>query len=350
MQAKAIVQLLSELLQEERLRSDLKGAYLIGSLTTGELSPHVGTSDIDILMIVVDSLDDHGCEELKAYLRSKVGERFFGLTGHLGLRCRYSRELGGFARYLALQGYHCNFATSLISPYEDGHLPPFFTKNSSSKDEFLCVLCECLWAEIRALALQGRDSVVVEYAAAKALLAYVNLLLVSHGIFFPTHRERIAAWVAQFRPKDEAALSHALEVKLGHSTSVNGLDFGYLLLRYRADAVERIDHLSNDFTGRFDSAQFWIGKGVALDRKRRLQVTLEISRTMITLLASREGTALSEIETTLTRMEDFSWPPLAELFSATQELPNKSLISRMNSFRVSESSYAKRDWGWFSST
>jgi predicted nucleotidyltransferase len=216
-----LAETLGGVLCSDEFRASLIAAYLIGSWSTGEASRQRGTSDIDILLVMHDSIDELACASVKAQIRSRIHDEPVVGEITLGLRCRYGPELARFTRYLALQGYHSTHAVSLVTPVDKTFELPGFSTQVLSREELLCVLAEWLWAEVRARALSQDDDLAIQFAHAKNLLAYLNLALISDGVFLPTHMERTTYWQHRNPEIDRELLEDALMLKLGTAECIS---------------------------------------------------------------------------------------------------------------------------------
>lgn len=326
------------------LGRSIRHAYLIGSQTTSEQSTRPGASDIDLLLVVDEDLDLHGQAQLRKRTAVTLGSSD-ALGGHMtGVRCRHEFELEFFVRYLALQGYHSDCAVSL---YHRDYLQtplPAFSNVSVSRQEYICILGECLWGEIRALAAKRSLAAHTSYGEAKSLLAYVNLLLTSIGIFLPTHGERVVAWSSLAPPDDRRVLAAAARIKKGETgTEDSAHAIQSLLPTYRETALQAVVAVQEEREG-FDPAQFWIGTHRELDKQQRLLATIEVCNALHKLLqeltATRHRRKLAGTEVLVP-----TFPPLELALSCPAGTALSTITARINRFRLGEAQPAWRDWG-----
>ena len=164
--------------------------YLIGSRTTSEASIQ---SDADFVLILKRPEDEFGCFQVAQRFRDAIKG---AMPCPAGVRCRCISEVPAFARYLMLQGYDPRFARRIgESNSASGGLHEAVA-DAAGRNEYICVLGEALWTEVR---LRGNHSNAgaAAYEAAKVCLMYLNTASIARGRFLPTNSARVAAWEAE---------------------------------------------------------------------------------------------------------------------------------------------------------
>ncbi len=297
-------------------------AYIIGSRTTHEFSAGSSSSDVDVLIVAPSGATLRRCFEIAHQVRAEVGPRF---EMHLGVRCRAPDELEGFARYLTLQGYHTDFAIEL----RQGSLPkeslprPIFEPVDLS--EYLCLLGESLWTELRFRSASTFEN--ASYLRAKTCLTYLNNVLIGLGRFIPTHADRVRYWNDTFG--DYPILEHALACKTGELN---------LLSSEVDDAIEDLRTRAINLAGKigprdsmFDATLFWLPAGEGSpDARMRKQSGI----------CAALGAALGS-RTSPSRTEAGFDNELYGLFSG----PEGTLVERLHHYRLKNSDESRRDWG-----
>lgn len=268
--------------------------HLIGSCSTGEFRSEPGTSDVDLLLTVEDGLSADCVAGQVSRLGQVLGRTRNVGTRH-GIRYRYVRELDGFSRYLALQGYAAESAMCVwsASGLPVGLPPP--DRSAPSGDEFVCVFLESLWADIRAGHLGAQVPAVQNYLHSKSLLSYANLLLIASGRFLPTHAARVEAFVGADGDGD-AALLTALRFKTGATPSTD-LDTTVMCARqsYRRRCLRiALSAVTGDHL-RLDPLQFWFDAEAPLAPAERLRAAQETCRSLFRLLLHGSNAPQGEV-------------------------------------------------------
>ena len=296
--------------------------YLIGSRTTGEASMH---SDADFLLVINRPADEFECFQVVQRFRDGIR----GATPYsVGVRCRRISEVPTFARYLLLQGYDTRFARRIS---ENGTPPGGLeeaTTEATGRNEYLCVLGEALWTEVR---LRGRrgNAEAAAYEAAKVCLAYLNVALVARGSFLPTNSARVVAWEAEHGCN--AGLRDALACKAGASREVSEALLE-CIARLRDLVLERVPDCKAP-AAHFDPAIFWLS--TPLDREfgaERAEEMMGICAYLYQLACGRTPTPRA------------ARAPL-ELHGACTTADGSWSTTAINGFRLRNSVESRRDWG-----
>ncbi len=310
--------------------SRISEVFLIGSATTKEICDTAGTSDIDLLLLVEPDTSEYECTYIKEQLRSRLQMGSLSCKP-IGLRCRYVHEMKGFSRYLALQGYHAPLSRSVYSAGKHVQLPDF-ERFGATRGEFLCVLGECLWGELRSQAVDRPATSVQTYLEAKNALAYLNLLLVGEGVFLATHAERVARFTAT-ECVGSRQLQFALEVKKGlaHQAEHHDLTSLIALLRHRAMDIAGSLKTSNEG---FNPMQFWSSPSEPEAAPPRYDQASRICDALASLVSGRQPTT---VQTSPSGFAGF----INSLSSASK----RAAVSGIHARRIKESKDSRRDWG-----
>jgi len=329
-------------------RQHIMAVLLLGSATTGEMCSRSGTSDIDLLLVMEDDIDEDGCFMLKEHLR-----KHFAVTQpetSLGLRCRYLQEMDNFSRYLALQGFHLPQAKILYVSDQAFDVSSTlylcdFPNHSATGAEFLCIFGECLWGEIRAKAHQGISGYADHYLEAKVLLSYLNLLLVTDGVFIPTHRERAACWKSLHPGKSYDIIEAAVAIKRGANVTATGQSITKETASLRTLCLEMIGvHRDCQKINPIetDPAIFWLPCNRPDHHSDRINAMRDICRMMY----SRISSSSIEAESTAS-----SWcrkhtnSEIATLIKYLSDVPLAALAKQLHVHRIQHSEVSIRDWG-----
>lgn len=310
--------------------SPVSHVFLIGSATTKEICDITGTSDIDLLLLVEPGTSEDECEHIKERLRTELQVGPFS-SKPAGLRCRYAHELKTFSRYMALQGYHSSLSVSVFSAGEQVQLPDF-ERFRATRGEFLCVLGECLWGELRSQAVDNPDTDVQIYLEAKNALAYLNLLLVAEGVFLPTHAERVAEWEATHCVGSrQLHVALAAKTGLGHKAERQDLTSLTAMLRQRAiDVVESLKRADDGM----DPMQFWSTfSGLDMTDSRHNEA-FRICDSLASLVSGRQPTT-----------RQISPSTCAGFINSLGLESKRAAVSRIHTHRITESQASRRDWG-----
>lgn len=327
-----------------RHRQHLLEVILLGSMTTGEMCRWQGTSDIDLLLIMRDEAVEDDCSEIKEDVRQLFSKRRCA-QNLLGLRCRYVGELAAFWRYLALQGYHSSYALPMC--INDGVFRniPDFQRQPARKEEFLCILGECLWGELRARARSRECPKKDSYYEAKVLLNYLNLLLVADGVFLPTHKERAHYWNESRRDGMTEIIVAAVEAKTGVS-----LERGWQQLRLGTDALRALalNRWSGCQTAEqgmvIDPAIFWIAQSAITDLSERANISLKICNLLAKVIADNQQGTVDDKELLISPGSRVDCQLLHFLESCHGE-SYPLLVEKIQAFRIAHSEASRRDWG-----
>ena len=249
----------------------------------------------------------------------------------IGLRCRYVHELQEFSRYLALQGYHPSFALPVLDRDNAVHIPDF-PRHAATQQEFLCVLAECLWGELRSQAEVSPSITSRRYREAKNALAYLNLLLVGLGIFLPSHAQRIGCWVETY-PQYAVQLQAALHAKTGQSNNTKFDELEALTHSLRRLSIASKSALVPAPDG-FDPMQFWSS----------------LRKTETPAARIDEAHCICDALQAIVSGETFQERPLKSMACAKYiegliGVSKHTAVSRIHSYRIENAQASRRDWG-----
>lgn len=296
--------------------------YLIGSRTTGEFSAGSSSSDLDVVVVAPSGAAIRRCFEIAHRVRSEAGPRF---KMHLGVRCRAPEELEAFARYLAMQGYHTDFAIELLQPSIAPVPFPRPSLDPVDSSEYLCLLGETLWTELRFRSIPKFE--YEPYLQAKTCLTYLNCILVGLSRFNPRHADRIRSWNDLFGA--HPILDRALACKSGQ-LDMPSSEVGKVIEDLRSRAFNLLSKIGLRETA-FDPAQFWLPAGEGSPEDRRGQ-----QLSICTALCAQLGSP-----THLPMAPPIRDAELHHLFFDSES----TLVERLNHYRLSRSEESRRDWG-----
>lgn len=313
-----------------KLPCPISSVLLIGSATTGEICNVMGTSDIDLLILVDADTSEDKCTYIKYLLRTQLHNGPLS-NKPAGLRCRYLHELAAFSRYLALQGYHLSLSIRLFATHDCFPLPDF-ERHAAARGEFLWVLGECLWGELRSRTNANANADIQLYLEAKNALAYLNLLLVAEGIFLPTHAQRVERWNS-LQASDSKQLKVALAAKTGGKLKTTRAELTLLTEKLRQQAIEKVESLSIDTFGD-DPAQFWSTASEDDTHASRINLASCICDSLATLITDIRSTKSSLVP-----------DGCAGFLDALGSDSKRTAVSRIHAYRIKESRHSRRDWG-----
>lgn len=338
---KSVVEIIAS--KELQQQQHIVETILLGSATTGEMCQMTGTSDLDLLLVVHDYVDDDACYEIKAGLRRRFATSRLAEKS-AGLRCRYVNELISFSRYLALQGYHASHSIPLYGYITRPNGLPEFDRRAASREEYLCVLGECLWGELRCRAQQGTSHEVDCYLEAKTLLSYINLLLVAEGVFLPTHAERGAYWKGSYGRELQWTIDSAVSAKIGVFTGVRWRDLHQGTKALRKAACKRWQACAAVSTAEIDPAMFWMPHDAAARSSERCAAMSQICEILMEVLEKHDADrALAKASSWSSPMSTSS--PFVNVVAAQANVPVRQLVAQIHTHRIASSEGSRRDWG-----
>lgn len=320
--------------------------HLLGSIATDEMNHSVvGTSDLDVLIVVDDYVDERMCSSLKAELRERLARSHILARVSVGLRCRYSHEIPNFSRYLALQGFHSGYSISIYQ--RDGGIKclPDFASHAATLDEYLCILAECLWTDIRYKATSGLGADVGYYGQAKSLLSYLNLLSISDGIFLPTHAQRVEHWRKINFEQNCEAFNVALKIKTGQSVSVKDSSIlDQCTVHLRSLAKEKLLRYAANEVVDIDPALFWMSAHQPIDWIDRRKLMRQLCVGFVELL-NLEDIQKDQFHPSVSSFSRIEWQELSNILALYPEHPISEVAGKIHSLRINNSPESKRDWG-----
>lgn len=320
-------------------------AHLLGSITTGEINHSVGTSDLDLLIVVDDNVDERMCSLLKSELRERFAQNHTLAQVPAGLRCRYAHQITNFSRYLALQGFHSGYSISIYQRDGVAKGLPGFASHAATLDEYLCIFAECLWTDIRYKAIPDLGADASYYGQAKSLLSYLNLLFISDGIFLPTHAQRVEHWgKANFEQNCEV-FDVALKIKTGQSVCIKDpsiiCQFTAHLRNLAKEKLMR--YVANEVID-IDPALFWISAHQPISWNDRRKLMRQLCVGLVELLDIVEARG-KRVYTSVPPLSSNEWQELKNILALYPEHPISEVVEGIHSLRINNSSESRRDWG-----